>query len=66
MSSYFDWTEVRCPYCGAPAELSIDTRGDLPEDTVEECPSCCRSLAVHVVIHADNSYEIQVSRLVED
>jgi hypothetical protein len=65
MSSYFEWTEVQCPYCGAMAELDIDTTGDLPEDTVEDCPVCCRPWQIHVVTHGDSA-EVQVTRLVED
>ena len=65
MASYFEWTDVRCPYCGARAEFSIDTTGDLPEDTVEDCPVCCRPWAVHVVTH-DGDIDVQITRLVED
>jgi uncharacterized Zn finger protein len=66
MASYFEWTDIRCPYCGRLAELSIDTTGDLPEDMVEDCPSCCRPWQVHVVTHGDSVADVVVSRLVED
>ena len=65
MASYFDWTEVSCPYCGEVSEFSIDTAGDLPTDTVEDCPVCCRPWQVRVVTHG-TAVEVQVTRLSDD
>ena len=65
MASYFEWAEVSCPYCGETSELSIDTTGDHADETVEDCPTCCRPWQVRVVTHGDTA-EIVVTRLSED
>lgn len=48
----------RCPYCGEPIELQVDTSaGD--QDYIEDCFVCCRPIQVRV--HLDTNGAPSVS-----
>lgn len=57
-------TEVTCPFCGEPAELSVDVDEGEPGDYefVQDCDVCCRPWAVHVTVGADGELAISVDR----
>lgn len=39
---------VECPSCGEAVALSVDTTGGAEQETVEDCPVCCRPMDVFV------------------
>ncbi len=43
---------LRCPWCGERFEALIDASGG-DADYVEDCPVCCRPIAMHVEVDAD-------------
>ena len=51
---------VDCPACGEPIELSVDT--SVPEqEYVEDCPVCCRPMAVAVACRPGRVVRIEVA-----
>jgi hypothetical protein len=40
--------QSQCPYCGEPAELTVDGDGPSFEEYVEDCAVCCRPWTVRV------------------
>ena len=50
--------KLRCPYCGERIELLVDeTAGG--QDYVEDCPVCCRPIAVAVADDADGGLQVE-------
>lgn len=43
---------LRCPWCGERFEALIDASGG-DADYVEDCPVCCRPIAMRVEVDAD-------------
>jgi hypothetical protein len=41
--------ELRCPYCGEPAEVDLDPGGADEQTLVQDCAVCCRPWRVHVL-----------------
>lgn len=39
---------LRCPYCGEPEEVYVDTGGGEHQIYTEDCAVCCRPRIVHV------------------
>lgn len=48
--------EVRCPYCGEPAEVDLEAFGPGAETYVEDCPVCCRPWTVRISREAGEAY----------
>jgi len=40
--------DARCPYCGEPVAVQVETVGAETEQYVEDCPVCCRPWQVQV------------------
>jgi hypothetical protein len=40
--------DTRCPYCGEPVTVHVETTGAEAEQYVEDCPVCCRPWQVQV------------------
>ncbi|MBM3423705.1 MAG: CPXCG motif-containing cysteine-rich protein [Chlorobi bacterium] len=52
-------TEAECPYCGAVLDIFIDqTEGR--QDFVEDCPVCCRPVAIAVTIDEEGNCHAEV------
>lgn len=45
---------VRCPYCGEPLELAVDTSAGA-QRYVEDCTVCCRPIEVEVATDEDGA-----------
>ncbi len=43
-----EWLPVVCPYCGEPAELTVDDDGWSRQTYVEDCPVCCQPWQVEL------------------
>lgn len=43
---------VACPYCGERIQLLVDPSGGT-QDYIEDCPVCCRPIAVAVAADDD-------------
>jgi hypothetical protein len=40
--------ELRCPWCGEPADIFVDEGGGAHQRYVEDCAVCCRPCVVTV------------------
>ena len=49
-----DLTEITCPYCGEPLELTIEE--DLRGILIQDCEVCCNPWRVHVTVEDDERY----------
>lgn len=54
--------DVQCPYCGEWFTLFVDPGGGEVQDYVEDCPACCRPMAVHAVEEERGGYAVAVGR----
>ena len=50
---------IQCPYCWQPIELSIDV-AFAEQQMVEDCPNCCRPLALQVFMDSSGDITVQV------
>ena len=46
-------TAVDCPYCGESFETDVDTSAG-NQDTIEDCPVCCRPIEFHLETGPDD------------
>lgn len=51
---------VRCPYCGALSEITLDPGSGATQEYVEDCEVCCRPWRVSVRYHPDGSADVHV------
>ena len=49
--------KLRCPYCGERIELLVDDSAG-GQDYVEDCPVCCRPIAVAVANDAEGDLRV--------
>lgn len=54
-------TEVHCPYCGEPVEISLDPGSGSEQHYVEDCQVCCQPWRVSVYYDEEEHAEVQVS-----
>ncbi|MFT4572544.1 MAG: hypothetical protein ACI8TX_003510 [Hyphomicrobiaceae bacterium] len=59
--SSIDTETARCPHCGEPIELVIDTSVPL-QTYVEDCEVCCRPIVVRVQTSSDGGASVAVAR----
>ena len=50
---------VYCPYCGEPAEVSLDAGGGAVQQYVEDCPVCCRPWQLTVRYDASGAATVE-------
>ncbi len=43
-----DAVKLRCPFCGRLGAVPVDIGGGEHQTYVEECPTCCHPLVVHI------------------
>lgn len=53
-------SEVHCPYCGEPVEITLDPGSGAQQDYIEDCSVCCRPWNVSVTYHEDGSADVFV------
>jgi len=54
--------ELRCPYCGEPAEVDIDPGGADEQTFEQDCAVCCRPWRVHVFRGEDGEETVTLER----
>jgi hypothetical protein len=54
--------ELRCPYCGEPADVDIDTGGAEEQSFEQDCAVCCRPWRVHVSRGEDREETVRLER----
>lgn len=53
--------ETHCPYCGERIELEADGSAGA-RDYIEDCPVCCRPIAVRLTVDAHGFPHIEARR----
>lgn len=51
--------DVRCPCCGEPVSLGLDTSAG-PQRYIEDCHVCCRPMTVVLDVDPDGVGHVQV------
>ncbi len=54
--------ELRCPYCGEPAEVDVDEGGGDTQVFEQDCDVCCRPWRVTVIRGDDGGAFVTVER----
>ncbi len=54
--------ELRCPYCGEPADVDVDPGGAAEQTFEQDCTVCCRPWRVHVARHRDGEETVTLER----
>jgi hypothetical protein len=52
---------VDCAACGEPFALAVDTTAGNEQEYVEDCPVCCRPMAVYVRCEPGTVHSVSVS-----
>ncbi|HKJ82622.1 MAG TPA: CPXCG motif-containing cysteine-rich protein [Mariprofundaceae bacterium] len=53
--------EIRCPYCGEPVTLLIDTSAG-GQRYIEDCQICCRPIDLHVSVGTNGDAMVTAAR----
>lgn len=56
-----DILPVHCPYCGEPFDCMVDASGG-DADYIEDCPVCCRPIAMRLRLRDAGVVEIEPAR----
>jgi hypothetical protein len=51
---------IHCPYCGEPIEILVDDSGG-DQHYIEDCPVCCRPIAIAVSTDPDGAVHVVAS-----
>lgn len=51
-------SDVNCPYCGEPVEITLDPGSGEHQEYIEDCSVCCRPWHVTVTYHDDGRAEV--------
>ena len=54
--------ELRCPYCGEPADVDVDAGGSRVQEFEQDCAVCCRPWRVRVERDEDGEETIALMR----
>jgi hypothetical protein len=54
--------ELRCPYCGEPADVDIDAGGAEEQSFEQNCAVCCRPWRVYVSRGDDGEETVRLER----
>jgi hypothetical protein len=56
-----DVLPVHCPYCGESFDCVVDASGG-DADYVEDCPVCCRPIAMHLRLDDRGAMALEAAR----
>jgi hypothetical protein len=53
-------SDVSCPYCGEPVEITLDPGSGSQQEYIEDCSVCCRPWRVTVSYDEDGHADVYV------
>ena len=56
-----DSVHIRCPFCGERFEAIVDASGG-DADYIEDCPVCCRPIALHLRADGEDGPGLEAGR----